>query len=423
MNSLIEKFGKYIYKKASSDPVHVRKLLCSVYTLAGFQARYLPSKALMPSRQYMAYVAAKSITKPLRHPERAAIVSIFTPCEMLHSLGIETMFPEGLSCYLAASASERFFIEKAEQCGAPESLCSYHKVLIGLVESGVMPKPLFVLNTTLACDANQLSFRKAAEFFDIPHFVIDVPNDTGKDAQEYVERQLKEIWEEIKKLVASEDAQKRLQDCIAKSKQTVSLYKEYLDLRAERSVSDEMTSEMLSVFAMHVLLGKDDALEYVKRLVDDTRKQPKQFKGKRIMWVHAMPYWQDSLREVLNFNDRCEIVGCDMTFDSLEGCEETDEFSYMAARTLKCSFNGSWERRAEKVRQYAQMMHADGIIYFCHWGCKQTMCACVLAKKMFESSSLPTLILDGDGCDTANISDGQMLTRVQAFIEQLEDKK
>lgn len=423
MNALIEKFGKYIYKKSSENPVYVRKLLCNVYSLAGFQARYFPSKALMPSRQYMAWVAAKSITRPLRHPERAAIVSIFTPCEMLHALGIEAMFPEGLSCYLAASASERYFIEKAEQSGAPESLCSYHKILIGLVVSGVMPKPLFVLNTTLACDANQLSFRKAAEFFDIPHFVIDVPNDTSEKSVEYLAEQLKTIWTEIRKICDSENAEEKLSECVARSRQTVELYREYLDLRATRSVSDEMTSEMLSVFAMHVLLGTSDSLEYVKRLVSDTRKQPEEFKGKRIMWVHSMPYWQDSLRNILNFNDRCEIVGCDMTFDSLEGDDEKDDFSYMASRTLKCTFNGPWERRAEKVKEYAQKMHADGIIYFCHWGCKQTMCACVLSKRMFESCSIPTLILDGDGCDTANISDGQMLTRVQAFIEQLEGGK
>lgn len=40
---------------------------------------------------------------------------------------------------------------------------------------------------------------------------------------------------------------------------------------------------------------------------------------------------------------------------------------------------------------------------------------------MFEESRIPTLILDGDGCDTRNISDGQMVTRVTAFIEQLEN--
>lgn len=130
MNKIIQKFGDYIYKKAGKNPDVARKILTSVYSLSGFQAHYFPSKALMPSRQFMMWVSAKSITEPLRKPQKAAIVSIFTPCEMLHAAGIEPMFPEGLSCYLAASASERYFIEQAEKKGVPESLCSYHKILI-----------------------------------------------------------------------------------------------------------------------------------------------------------------------------------------------------------------------------------------------------------------------------------------------------
>ena len=41
-----------------------------------------------------------------------------------------------------------------------------HKILLGLAETGVMAKPRFVLNTSLACDANQLTFRRLARFWD-----------------------------------------------------------------------------------------------------------------------------------------------------------------------------------------------------------------------------------------------------------------
>jgi len=33
------------------------------------------------------------------------------------------------------------------------------------------------------------------------------------------------------------------------------------------------------------------------------------------------------------------------------------------------------------------------------------------------------LVLDGDGCDRDNINDGQMKTRLKAFLEMLEMKK
>ena len=44
-------------------------------------------------------------------------------------------------------------------------------------------------------------------------------------------------------------------------------------------------------------------------------------------------------------------------------------------------------------------------------------------KSSLEKDGLPTMILDGDGCNPANTSDGQVSTRLQAFIEMLEKAK
>lgn len=68
----------------------------------------------------------------------------------------------------------------------------------------------------------------------------------------------------------------------------------------------------------------------------------------------------------------------------------------------------------------AKALNADGVILFCHWGCKQTMGMAMLARQMLSDAGLPTLVLDGDGCDSRNVADGQMVTRVGAFLEQLE---
>ena len=43
--------------------------------------------------------------------------------------------------------------------------------------------------------------------------------------------------------------------------------------------------------------------------------------------------------------------------------------------------------------------------------------------KALEKAGFPTLILNGDGADRSNTSDGQVLTRLDAFIEMLEDMK
>ena len=56
-------------------------------------------------------------------------------------------------------------------------------------------------------------------------------------------------------------------------------------------------------------------------------------------------------------------------------------------------------------------------------GCKGTIGASGLIKNVLETAGLPTMILDGDGCNPANTSDGQVSTRLQAFAEMLEKNK
>ena len=76
-----------------------------------------------------------------------------------------------------------------------------------------------------------------------------------------------------------------------------------------------------------------------------------------------------------------------------------------------------------RTLEMAERLHADGVVYFCHWGCKQTSGGAGYAKSALERAGYPTLILDGDGCDTGNVNDGQMVTRMQAFLEQLGVQK
>ena len=89
--------------------------------------------------------------------------------------------------------SEHVFIKAAEDAGIAETFCSYHKVVIGAALSGVLPKPEAIVNTSLTCDANNLTFRKVAEIFDVPRYYIDVPWHTDEEAIRYVADQLREM--------------------------------------------------------------------------------------------------------------------------------------------------------------------------------------------------------------------------------------
>lgn len=423
MNNLIELFGNHIYKTAPTNPLSARKKLCFAFSMAGLMCKYFPTKKLLPSRQFMQWAAADSAITPLKTGKNSAIVSLYLPCEILHSMGISTLFPEALACYLAAARSEQVFIDTAEQNFVSQTMCSYHKAFIGMVETGVLPKPDFIINTTLACDANHLSFRRAAEHYNVPQYMIDVPYNYSSGAVDYVAKQIKDMVTFIEKQGYTFDEAK-LTETVEKSKQTLKNFNDILALRANRSLSDEMTSQMLSVFATHVMLGTDNALKYSNDLKTELAAVPKGKKGVRLLWVHTLPYWQDALRDLINFTDRCEIVACDMVMDAMYcNLEEADPYRFMADRLVRNTVNGNGTNRINATLELAKKLNANGIVWYCHWGCKQTAGLSNIAKSNFESNGFPTLILDGDGCNWNNVNDGQTVTRTEAFLELLENRK
>ncbi|MBD5083392.1 MAG: 2-hydroxyacyl-CoA dehydratase [Clostridiales bacterium] len=372
----------------------------------------------------MQWAAADAAIKPLKKADNSAIVSLYLPCEILHAMGIYQMFPEALSCYLAAAGSEKVFIETAENNGIPKTLCSYHKAFIGMVESGVLPKPRFVINTSLACDVNHLSFRRAADFYNIPHFMIDVPSEYNEKNLKYVENQLMDMTAFIEKNSGIKLDENKLAEVMNRSRNTIKNYRKMLEFRKDIFLSDEMTSHMLSVFATHVMLGTKEAEKYTADMIKQMSACPKERKGVRLLWVHTLPYWQDALRDLINFTDRCEIVACDMAFDAIDvNVEEDNPYRFMSDRLLRNTVNGSRENRINAVLKYAKELDADGVVWYCHWGCKQTAGSSSAAKEILEKNGIPTLILDGDGCNSQNVNDGQTVTRMEAFLELLENRK
>lgn len=46
-----------------------------------------------------------------------------------------------------------------------------------------------------------------------------------------------------------------------------------------------------------------------------------------------------------------------------------------------------------------------------------------LPQRLTEETGLPTLVIEGDLCDTRFFSDGQSITKIETFLEQIEGQK
>ena len=95
---IIETYGNYIEKWSNEDPDRARWLLKTGWKAQNLKFRFARTKtdagrpvSCQTYDGYDAYAFGK--------PQESAIVSIFTPCELLQEAGIHPYNVEGFSCY------------------------------------------------------------------------------------------------------------------------------------------------------------------------------------------------------------------------------------------------------------------------------------------------------------------------------------
>lgn len=431
MSDVIHKYGAWVDSLSVQHPKIARSALNAGFRAFGAKLKYKPDPRLPKSGQQLAVLMNRVVVGMLSHPNEAALTSIFTPTEMLHAAGMRPLCAELYSAFVNGAYAESAFIEEAEAHGIAETFCSYHKVLIGSAYRGVFPKPRFVINTSLACDANNLTFREMARFFDIDQFYIDVPPEANPEAEAYVADQLRELRLFIEDHIGKKIPDEAIAEAIRTSDGTLRRLKKTQPLKAVHYLPSDIASELYELYVTHIGLGTKECVAYADQLYHDYQNAPDAFEetadgrksrfGKRILWVHTVPNWQPPVREMFNYSDRAQIIACDMGFDALYPQDPKQPYESMAHRLVCNTFNGSGERRIEKAKEMARFFHADGVIVFCHWGCKQTMGLSMRFKEELEEAGFPTLILNGDGCDENNSSNGQVATRLEAFMEMLEE--
>ncbi|MDO5016575.1 MAG: 2-hydroxyacyl-CoA dehydratase family protein [Eubacteriales bacterium] len=417
----VEDFGKYIEKTLVRSPDKARERLVLAYKLFGLKLKYFPDKRLPLAKQKAAVYLNKTIVDAFENPENLALVNIFMPCEILEAMEIVPMCVELLSSFITGTWCEAPFVEAAKQQGISNSYCSYHKVFLGTAYSQLMRPPEAIINTSFVCDANNITFRELASTLDVPHFYIDVPTDQSEESIQYVAGQLKESASFLEEVTGKTLDENKLKATVARSKDTIALFQQVLEHKRNCYLPSDVTSELYEIYLTHNGLGTNMSYDYAKTFLHDF-EGAKPFKGIKILWLHTIPHWQGPLLDLFNFNEDCQIIASDMNFENFVEMDPEKPYESMARR-LVYSHWASGKARVDQAVSMGKKLNVDGVVCFCQWGCKQTMGLSGLFKEAFEAEGIPLLVLDGDGVDKMNSSDGQVSTRLNAFIEIVKSRK
>ncbi|MBM7000787.1 2-hydroxyacyl-CoA dehydratase [bacterium] len=424
LDAALERFGAYVDGLIDDDPERARAWLLRSFRAERLKEAVAPAREALPSSRLESRLCLDAVIRALANPSEAVLTSIFLPSEPFHAMGLQPLIAEAIGEFVSGAHAEGGFAAAAEDRGVPQTYCSFHRVMLGAVATGVIAAPPMVAGCSVACDANNISFEWIATHLGAARCYVDVPYEPSEGAVAYVADQLREMTGIAQQAYGRALDRDALVQAVARGQRTLALMEDSLRRRRGRALGTTPTLEMMRLSSLYMLLGTDGVEEVATRLADDLDAAPRH-DGLSLMWLHVIPYYSPTLRDVLAPGGGVQVVATDMAYAQFRpgGFRHAPDEPYeaMAERLVYNSLNGPGRRRIARAIDVARATGADGMVVFNHWGCKETAGLSQLAKRDAEAAGIPTLVLDGDGCMRANMPEGQVATRVHAFLEMLRE--
>ena len=416
---IADKYIDHVKKDTEVRPGESWNEMLLGFQLNKLRTKLLPKKGLSRGYQKLEAMMMSFVADSLARPDSYVWGNIFAPCEIMGAFGLSTLSIECLACYFSGYHLEDFFIDYAQNTGIAPTLCSYHKTFVGAIDSGAVPVPEYAVTTSLSCDGNLNTFRYLEKTKGVPFTFLDVPYRDDEASVDYLAEQLKDFAAELERRFGRPFQEEKLRDIIRIENETKRELVRFFQLQSERYYPGELISHLYMMMGMHLLIGTQEFLDLIRFMIKELEGSPK-FEGKKILWIHLLPFYQETLQSYFNGSRNYQIIASDIILDSAEEMDETRPFHALAKKIIRNLYNGSYSHKAEMVGEIARALRPDAVIQFCHWGCKQSSGGSILLKEKMQDMGIPMLILDGDGIDRRNSHDGQIKTRLETFLEMLD---
>ncbi|MBF0552493.1 MAG: 2-hydroxyacyl-CoA dehydratase [Deltaproteobacteria bacterium] len=364
-----------------------------------------------------------------RNEGRVAWCGVMAPFDLLRAMDVTSCFVEFLGAILATAGVAGPMLQAAELAGFTGDTCAYHRAVIGAAMQGLTPEPDFLIGTTCPCTGGLAALENLAEIFKKDLFILNIPLNDTRDNIRYLADQFKAMLEFITQKTGRMIDGDRLREVVENSNRVGAVMRQVYDLA--KNVPSPITSRDLSSFgiAMPLLFGTEAAItvaegfrkEFAARIGRaQSGVKNEQF---RLLWLQNRIMFPNPLEKLLEEEYRAVIVVDEYNSINWEPIDPADPITGMARRTMSDPLNGSATRRVEHLRKAAIEYQVHGAINPCHWGCRQGTGIRGLISEGLKEIGIPVLNLELDCVDSRNFAEGQMKTRVEAFIEMLDSRR
>jgi len=377
--------------------------------------------------------------------ERVAWCSSVGPAEILRALGFHVYFPENHGAMLGASRKAIEMMPHANAIGFSQEICSYMTSDIGAYLKGVtplsnthndirtVPRPDVLVYNTNQCKEVQDWFSWYSREFDAPIFGIQTPVgvDEVSDVHiEHIARQMEDLTHDIARTFDILYDPEELKRVLALSKRCSELWEEVLETAAHEPSPMSFFDATIHMAPAVVLRGTQQAIDYYDMLLEELNEKKKDGEGAidnemfRLYW-DGMPIWGRLRKhsELFARNSACIVASTYCNSWIFKAFDPDDPFRSMARAYTELFIVRSEDAKMRYISKMARQFKVQGIIYHDARTCPHnTNSRYGMPQRLEKEIDIPFLVIDGDLNDTRCLSDEQIVTSVEAFIEQLEEE-
>lgn len=395
---------------------------------------------IMSDYFYDLNAAAKSPTR------KVAWCTSVGPAELLRAMGFAVHFPENHAAMLGATRMATELIPEANTIGYSPDICSYLTADIGAYLKGVSPlakaypgieappRPDVLVYNTNQCRDVQDWFAWYARELQVPCIGITSPKNFTEVSEiliDDVTRQIEGLIPTLEEIAGQKLDLQRLRETVALSRECTELWRQVLETAAAAPAPLTFFDGTIHMGPAVVLRGTRQAVDYYRTLLGELRQRiadkvaAVDEEKYRIYW-EGMPVW-GRLRQhsELFAGLRASVVVS--TYCSswiFPDFDAEQPIRSMAKAYLSLFIVRSDEYKERYIKQMLETFRIDGIIYH-----DAKTCPCNsnsrygMPQRLERATGIPSLVISGDLNDLRCVSDEQTRTNVEAFIEQLEEKR
>lgn len=377
------------------------------------------------------------------------------PPELMRAFEIVPIFgePYGATCAFNEPLT-RQLLRTMDNAGFTRDLCGYSRVFVGSIlegksHMGPFPTPDFIAEIKCGCSTHFKWWETASRLTGAPLFVMDTPL-APRGVEEYHVQYFSGMLERLIRFLEGVTGRKldeeRFVESVTLAQQATELWDGILECCKAVPSPLDFKSLLTLMVPSFLLRGSPEAVAFYERLLEEVRERVRLGIGaadeekKRILWDN-IPMWYnlsifsrlDQYGAVIVVSPYTSMWGSSYKTMGLAPGEKLSPFqpnprpaNYREALRALAEYSADkaigldYRTHLRLFRAMIEQYKIDGIIAHSNRGCKGLSNGRLdLLSQIQQTCGVPVLIFESNSADPEDFAEGQIRTRVEAFLEIL----